>query len=74
MANLDIERIKREVDRLQLSVVEVAALTGLSVPTVMALRRGRMPSTTRAQRAVEAFLRRASVARSRVEMTLPPAA
>lgn len=67
--------VEREARRLQLSDIELAALTGLSLPTIAALRRkGQSPVTTRARRGVEGFLRRCRGVVSRVELTLPPAA
>ena len=76
MADIDIaKRVEREAQRLQLSDIELAALTGLSLPTIAALRRkGQSPVTTRARRSVVSFLERARAVRSRMELTLPPAA
>lgn len=69
------ERVEREAQRLHLSDIELAALTGLSLPTVAALRRKRQtPVISRAMRGVVSFLERATRARTRGELTLPPAA
>ena len=68
------KRVEREAQRLQLSDIELAALTGLSLPTIAALRRkGQAPVTTRALRSVVSFLERARAANGRAELTLPAA-
>lgn len=66
------KRLASEMRRLGMSDIELAAMTGLSLPTATALRRGRaIPSTTRARRAVESFLERAANAMNRGHLRLP---
>ena len=66
-----VGRVEREAERLQLSDIDLAALCGLSLPTIAALRRkGQSPVTARAVRGVVAFLERAGRARTRADLTL----
>ncbi len=60
------------MDRLPLSYGDVAALSGLSIPTVRRIRsNGHVPKSERCWAGLLAFVERAKVARSRRDLGLP---
>jgi hypothetical protein len=67
-----IHTLLAAAQRLHLSLVEVAALAGVSVPTAQSVMRdGRLPTETRCVRGLTLLAQRAAVARSRADLGLP---
>jgi hypothetical protein len=68
-----VRAVAEATKRLSLSSTEVAALAGVSVPTVTDLRlRGRVSRFERVRRGLVLFCQRAAVARSRSDLGLAP--
>ena len=73
MATLElVQRFRAELERLRLSDVEAAAISGLSLPTIRRVRSSCwVPKQRRSFVAISFFVTRARSAGSRGDLTLP---